>query len=368
MDRIPLGVAVTFEVIGPLALAVVLSRRPLDLVWVAFAAVGILGSPTTRAASLDPVGVAFALAAGALWAAYIVLSQRTGAAVPRRQRARDRDGGGRGAGRAVRDRRAPARELLQPELLGALLAVAIASSVLPYSLEIEALRRLPAARVRRADVARAGGRRAGRLRRARPGPRAARLARDRPRRDRQRRGFYARTVTNRGLIALSGREVNRVLKLWTQTVARADPLELAVHPRLRALARRPHPPDRRRLLRRLHRPGPDRDDDGPGRLREQLRDGVPGALRPLPQRRPRRPDARLAGQPRAQCRRRRARAADRCRPARGRAPAHRRADPRAARARSPRSSSLLVLFCSFGVVVGIYARVVGPRRRSSPTS
>ena len=139
--------------------------------WVALAAAGILGLADYSGGSLDPLGVAFALAAGALWAAYIVLSQRTGAVFP----------GGSGLAIAmvagavlvapfgIADAGA---ELLQPELLGALLAVALASSVLPYSLELEALRRLPAARVRRADVARARGRRAGRLRRARPGPRA----------------------------------------------------------------------------------------------------------------------------------------------------------------------------------------------------
>jgi inner membrane transporter RhtA len=142
MDRIPLGVAVTFEVCGPLALAVVLSRRPLDLAWVAFAALGILLLADYSGGSLDPLGVAFALTAGALWAAYIVLSQRTGAVFP----------GGSGLAIAmvagavlvapfgIADAGA---DLLQPELFGVLIAVAIASSVLPYSLEIEALRTLP---------------------------------------------------------------------------------------------------------------------------------------------------------------------------------------------------------------------------------
>ncbi|HYH89847.1 MAG TPA: EamA family transporter [Solirubrobacteraceae bacterium] len=142
MDRIPLGVAVTFEFIGPLGVAVAGSRRPLDLVWVALAAAGIAGLADYSGGSLDPAGVAFALAAGVLWAAYIVLSQRTGALFP----------GGSGlavamvAGAAlvapfgIADAGA---ELLRPELLGAVLAVAVASSVLPYSLELEALRRLP---------------------------------------------------------------------------------------------------------------------------------------------------------------------------------------------------------------------------------
>ena len=142
MDRIPLGVAVTFEFIGPLGLAVALSRKPLDLLWVALAALGILGLADYSGGSLDPVGVAFALAAGALWAGYIVLSQRTGALFP----------GGSGLAVAmvagallvapfgIADAGA---ELLRPELLGATLVVAIASSVLPYSIELEALRRLP---------------------------------------------------------------------------------------------------------------------------------------------------------------------------------------------------------------------------------
>ena len=142
MARIPLGVAVTFEFIGPLGLAVALSRRPLDLLWVGLAALGILGLADYSGGSLDPVGVGFALAAGALWAGYIVLSQRTGALFP----------GGSGLAVAmvvgallvapfgIAD---AGSELLRPELLGAMLVVAVASSVLPYSIELEALRRLP---------------------------------------------------------------------------------------------------------------------------------------------------------------------------------------------------------------------------------
>jgi len=142
MDRIPLGVAVTFEFIGPLGLAVALSRKPLDLLWVSLAALGILGLADYSGGSLDPVGVGFALAAGALWAGYIVLSQRTGALFP----------GGSGLAVAMVAGAllvAPfgiadaGSELLRPELLGAMLVVAVASSVLPYSIELEALRRLP---------------------------------------------------------------------------------------------------------------------------------------------------------------------------------------------------------------------------------
>jgi inner membrane transporter RhtA len=142
MDRIPLGVAVTFEFLGPLGLAVALSRRPLDLLWVLLAALGILGLADYSGGSLDPAGVGFALAAGALWAVYIVLSQRTGALFA----------GGSGLAVAmvagallvapfgIADAGA---DLVRPELLGALLAVALASSVLPYSFDLEALRWLP---------------------------------------------------------------------------------------------------------------------------------------------------------------------------------------------------------------------------------
>jgi inner membrane transporter RhtA len=142
MDRIPLGVAVTFEFIGPLGVAVAGSRRPLDGLWIVLAAAGIVLLADYGGGALDPVGVAFALAAGVLWAAYIVLSARTGRIFP----------GGTGLALAMVAGAALAApfgiagagaELLRPELLGAVLAVALASSVLPYSLELEALRRLP---------------------------------------------------------------------------------------------------------------------------------------------------------------------------------------------------------------------------------
>src|SRR3954471_1812543 len=70
LDRIPLGIAVTFEFTGPFAVAVAGSRRPLDLVWVALAAGGILLLSPIHG-SLDGLGVAFALLAGIFWAAYI---------------------------------------------------------------------------------------------------------------------------------------------------------------------------------------------------------------------------------------------------------------------------------------------------------
>jgi inner membrane transporter RhtA len=85
LDRIPLGVAVTLEFVGPLGVAVAGSRRVLDLLWVVLAAAGIvLLAPldVLGETDLDPVGVALALLAGCFWAAYILLSARTGSIFP----------------------------------------------------------------------------------------------------------------------------------------------------------------------------------------------------------------------------------------------------------------------------------------------
>jgi inner membrane transporter RhtA len=140
--RLPLGVAVTIEFAGPLLVAVLGSRRPLDLVWIALAAAGIVLLVGPGAESVDPVGVAFALAAGACWAAYIYLNKRTGAAFP--------GGSGLAIAMAVGALVVLPAGVLQaggalaePELLGTAFVVAILSSVLPYSLDLEALRRLP---------------------------------------------------------------------------------------------------------------------------------------------------------------------------------------------------------------------------------
>ena len=143
MDRIPLGVAVTIEIAGPLGVAVVASRRPLDLLWVVLAAAGIVLLADPGGGSLDMVGVAFALLAAAMWAAYILLSVRTGRLFP----------GGSGLAIAMTVGALTilpmgvgqaGGALLEPELLAAGAVVALASSVIPYSLELEALRRLPA--------------------------------------------------------------------------------------------------------------------------------------------------------------------------------------------------------------------------------
>jgi inner membrane transporter RhtA len=144
MERIPIGAAVTIEFAGPLGLAVALSRRALDLAWVGLAAAGILLLTNPFGASdLDGAGIAFALLAALAWAAYIPISARTGSLFP----------GGRGLAIAMGVGAllvAPAgiaqggARLLEPALLAQGAVVALASSVIPYSLELESLRRIPA--------------------------------------------------------------------------------------------------------------------------------------------------------------------------------------------------------------------------------
>jgi len=143
LDRIPLGVAVTFEFVGPLGVAVFGSRRRLDLVWVALAAAGILLLSDFGGADLDGLGVALALIAGAFWAAYILLSARVGQAFP----------GGGGLALAMMIAVVPlapfgiaegGSDLLVLGVLAVGFGVAMLSSAIPYTLELEALRRLPA--------------------------------------------------------------------------------------------------------------------------------------------------------------------------------------------------------------------------------
>jgi inner membrane transporter RhtA len=159
--RIPLGVAVTIEFLGPLAVAVASSRRRLDIVWIVLAAAGVLlltqggtglaasaGRGAVRAGpvlglSTQAAGVAFGLIAAACWAAYILLSRATGR----------RFSGSSGlviamvvaavlvTGPAIATA-GPA--LARPGLIGAGLAIGLLSSVIPYRLELEVLRRVPA--------------------------------------------------------------------------------------------------------------------------------------------------------------------------------------------------------------------------------
>ncbi|WP_395367496.1 EamA family transporter [Streptomyces sp. YH02] len=142
-DRIPLGAAVTLEVLGPLILSVVASRRLMNLLWAGLALGGVVLLSGGGFDRLDPLGAAFALAAGAMWATYIVFSARTGRRFPQA------DGLALamafGAVLSLPLGIAEAGEkLLVPSTIGLGLAVALMSSVLPYTLELLALRRLPA--------------------------------------------------------------------------------------------------------------------------------------------------------------------------------------------------------------------------------
>lgn len=145
IDRIPLGPAVAIEFLGPLVLAAVLTRRLADAAWVGVALLGmvLLGvDGLIGAEPLDPVGVVFILIAAAFWAMYIRMSARVGALIPGTS--------GLAVGLVV------AAVLLIPvgvpaavtvagdmQLLLLAAVTAVLSSVIPYSFELAALRRLP---------------------------------------------------------------------------------------------------------------------------------------------------------------------------------------------------------------------------------
>ncbi|MFD5761222.1 DMT family transporter [Streptomyces sp. NPDC127044] len=142
--RIPLGPAVTLEVLGPLVLSVLTSRRALNLLWAGLALGGVFLLGGGGFSSLDPVGVAFALSAGAMWAAYIVFSARTGRRFPQAD--------GLALAMVVAavaflplGIAESGTRLIDPTTVALGGAVAVMSSVLPYTLELLALRRLPAA-------------------------------------------------------------------------------------------------------------------------------------------------------------------------------------------------------------------------------
>lgn len=144
LRTVPLGIAVALEFTGPLAVAMFSSRRPIDFVWVALAVIGLgfllpLGHDI---GSIDPLGAACALGAGACWAIYIIFGQRAG--------------GDHGPGTVAVGSLVAAlvfcpigawqagSALLNVDILPVALAVAILSTALPYSLEIIALPKIPA--------------------------------------------------------------------------------------------------------------------------------------------------------------------------------------------------------------------------------
>jgi len=141
IDRIPLGAAVTLEVLGPLTLSVVTARTARSWLWAAVALAGVTILGRAGLGQLNLTGSLFALGAGAVWASYIVLSAQTGSRFPKADglalsmavaAAISLPFGVVSAGSA----------LVGPVSLGVGLAVAVLSSALPYSLELRSLRTL----------------------------------------------------------------------------------------------------------------------------------------------------------------------------------------------------------------------------------
>ncbi|WP_264523804.1 EamA family transporter [Flavobacterium sp. N502536] len=142
IERIPIGLAVTLEFIGPLLVAIIGSKRLLDYYWVLLAAIGIVLIAPWSNDSIDPIGVIFALLAGALWATYIILGGKVS--------------------KIMHDGQAVATGMLfgaililpfglyenglanlTPKFLGMGFALALLSSAIPFTLEMKALGQLP---------------------------------------------------------------------------------------------------------------------------------------------------------------------------------------------------------------------------------
>ena len=142
IERIPIGLAVTLEFIGPLLVAIIGSRRLIDYCWILLAAAGIVLIAPWSNERIDPLGVLFALIAGGLWAAYIVLGGKISRIM--------------NDGQAVSTGMLFAAILilpfgfyenglanLTPKLLGMGVALALLSSAIPFTLEMKALGQLP---------------------------------------------------------------------------------------------------------------------------------------------------------------------------------------------------------------------------------
>ncbi len=142
LDRLPLGVAVTLEFIGPLGVAVLGTRRRLDAVWGLLAAVGVvLLSEGSGDGSIDGLGAALALAAGGFWGLYILQSAKVG---------HEPGLAGLAAAAAISAVLVAPFGLVQggaalvtPAVLAVGLGAGLLSSAIPYALELEALRHIP---------------------------------------------------------------------------------------------------------------------------------------------------------------------------------------------------------------------------------
>ena len=144
LARAPLGVVVTVEFLGPLAVAVLLSRKPVDLLWVALAGSGVALLANGGGKAVHTSGIVLAAVAGVFWSLYILLSVRVGRRWP----------GPTGLAPAMVVAGTIAlpwgiisagHHLGDAQLVGAAVGVGLLSSALPWSLELEALRRLPPA-------------------------------------------------------------------------------------------------------------------------------------------------------------------------------------------------------------------------------
>lgn len=142
IERIPIGLAVTLEFIGPLLVAIIGSKRLIDYCWILLAAAGIVLIAPWSNERIDPLGVLFALIAGGLWAAYIVLGGKISRIM--------------NDGQAVSTGMLFAAILilpfgfyenglahLTPKLFGMGVALALLSSAIPFTLEMKALGQLP---------------------------------------------------------------------------------------------------------------------------------------------------------------------------------------------------------------------------------
>jgi inner membrane transporter RhtA len=142
IDRLPLGIAVTVEFLGPLAVAILGSRRRVDFAWVLLAGLGVALLAEGGGKGVHASGLALAALAGVFWALYIYLSVPIGKAYP----------GASGLAPAMVLGAilitpwgiiSAGHHLREPQLLGAAVGVGLLSSALPWSMELEALRRLP---------------------------------------------------------------------------------------------------------------------------------------------------------------------------------------------------------------------------------
>jgi inner membrane transporter RhtA len=142
LQRAPLGIAVTVEFLGPLAVAVIGSRKAADLTWVVLAGAGVALLADGGGTQVEPLGIVLAAVAGFFWACYILIGVRVGQTFA----------GASGLAPAMAlgallaapwGILSAGHNLAEPQLVGAAVGVGLLSSALPWSLELEALRRLP---------------------------------------------------------------------------------------------------------------------------------------------------------------------------------------------------------------------------------